>query len=308
VTVSERTVRLGVLTDLHLAAPGTPPSQFNNPVYRGQAHQLLADALLWLRPRCDALLLLGDLADVPSARDYRLLLDLLAGTGLPAYTVLGNHDIAVPPSPAQACDFAAMTAGQNGQENRAPVPLGSCYLADGSIALASSPLEPADGYEFTQTGADRAMAAVRPSRLLVWAAHPPVLSLRSAIEGRGWSYAGDVRNLDSVAAALSSYDGPLLALTGHLHVRSHAVKSNILQLGQGALAESPYDAALVTISCHDRGIDVTRQCHSVADLESGPPAALDPANMAFRWDGARWLRAARPASPERKPEGEVAAS
>lgn len=305
-TGGEQTVRLGVLTDLHLAAPGTAPSRFNNPVYRGQAHQLLADALLWLRPRCDALLLLGDLADVPSARDYRLLLDLLAGTGLPAYTVLGNHDIAVPPSPVQACDFAAMTAAKNGQQSRAPVPLGTCYLAGGSIALASSPLEPAEGYEFTQTGAGRAVAAARPSRLLVWAAHPPVLSLRSAIEERGWSYAGDVRNLDAVAAALGSYDGPLLALTGHLHVRSHAVKSNILQLGQGALAESPYDAAVVTISCHEGGIDVTRLCHSVADLESGPPAALDPADMAFRWDGARWLRSDRPAAPE--PEGEVAAS
>jgi hypothetical protein len=306
VTGSEQTVRLGVLTDLHLAAPGTPPSRFNNPVYRGQAHQLLADALQWLRPRCDALLLLGDLADVPSARDYRLLLDQLADTGLPAYTVLGNHDIAVPPSPAQACDFAAVTAARSGQESPAPVPLGTCYLAGGSIALTSSPLQPADGYEFTQTGASRAVAAARPSRLLVWAAHPPVLSLRSAIEERGWNYAGDVSNLDAVAAALGSYDGPLLALTGHLHVRSHAVKSNILQLGQGALAESPYEAAVVTISCHDGGIDVTRRCHSVADLESGPPAVLDPPDMAFRWDGARWAQSGRPAAPE--PEGQVAAS
>jgi hypothetical protein len=73
-----------------------------------------------------------------------------------------------------------------------------------------------------------------------------------------------------------------------LHVRSHAVKSNILQLGQGALAESPYDATVITIRCDDRGIDVARLCHSVADLSSGLPAVLDPARMAFRWDGLRW--------------------
>jgi hypothetical protein len=269
-------LRLGVLTDLHLAAPGTPPSQFNNPVHRGHSHQLLADALRWLRPRSDALLLLGDLADVPSSRDYRLLLDQLCATGLPAYAVVGNHDI--------AGDFARMAA----DEGRV-VPLGTRYLADRSITLASSPLERA-GPGFVQTGAGQAVAAVPPSRLLIWAAHLPVLSLRAAVERRGWSYAGDILNLDTVAAALGSHDGPVLALTGHLHIRSHAVRSNILQLGQGALAESPHDAALITISCDDHGIDVTRQCHLVADLGSGPPATLDPAEMAFRWDGERWRR------------------
>lgn len=292
-----------MLTDLHLAAPGTPPSQFNNPVYRGHSHRLLTDALRWLSPRSDALLLLGDLADVPSAREYRLLLDQLAGTGLPAYTVLGNHDIAEPAGPGPVGDFTAMLAEL---ENQPVTALGTCYLAGRSIALASSPLERVDARDFTQIGAGQALAAVKPSRLLVWAAHPPVLSLRSAVEGRGWRYAGDILNLDAVDAALSAHDGPLLALTGHLHVRSHAVRCGILQLGQGALAESPYDATVITIRCDDRGIDVTRHCHPVADLTAGPPTVLDPAETAFRWDGTCWWQCGGSGTGE--PESEVPGS
>jgi hypothetical protein len=295
VTGHETTLRIGVLTDLHLAAPGTPPSRFNNPVYRGHSYQLLGEALRWLGPRSDALLLLGDLADVPSARDYRMLLDELERTGLPVHAVLGNHDIAPVSGPAGATDFIAMTAGRAGA---AVAPLGTCYLGDQSIALVSAPLECVDGQGFRHAGVGRALAAVAPSRLMIWAGHPPVLTLRSAVTRRGWTYAGDVLNIDAVEAMLSAHGGPLLALTGHLHIRSHAMKSNILQLGQGALAESPYDAAVITIRCHDRGIDVRRQCHCVAPaagLGSGRPAVLDPADIAFRWDGAQWRRHALPA-------------
>jgi hypothetical protein len=73
------TVRLGVLADLHLARPGTPPVRFNNLVRLDRSRALLAEALAWLRPRVDAVVLLGDLHRAVAATAA-----VLAGIGMPA--------------------------------------------------------------------------------------------------------------------------------------------------------------------------------------------------------------------------------
>jgi 3',5'-cyclic-AMP phosphodiesterase len=73
------------LSDLHLRAGDEG---------RGPAARL-AHAVSWvaaLQPRPQALLLSGDLADVPSSAAYRQAHELLAPLGLPMHAIPGNHD------------------------------------------------------------------------------------------------------------------------------------------------------------------------------------------------------------------------
>jgi Icc protein len=73
------------LSDLHL----NPGAQSPRPAER------LRDAVqrvAALRPRPDALLVSGDLADVPSRDAYEQAHELLAPLGLPLHAIPGNHD------------------------------------------------------------------------------------------------------------------------------------------------------------------------------------------------------------------------
>src|SRR5262249_11667339 len=79
-----QTLRLGVLSDLHLAPAETPPAQFNSTVQLGQSRGLLQTALAWLTPQVDAFILLGDLTQSATADDYRYLARRLNRTGVPS--------------------------------------------------------------------------------------------------------------------------------------------------------------------------------------------------------------------------------
>jgi predicted phosphodiesterase len=127
-----------------------------------------------------------------------------------------------------------------------------------------------------------------PGRPLIWASHFPVVSLRRKIEACGWAYAGDLANRRDALAVLRGLARPVVVLSGHLHVRSHAVSGNVLQLGQAALAESPHDASVITLTQGSDGLTVVRRCHCVAKLENCLESAIDPPLTAFVWDGRRW--------------------
>jgi Icc protein len=73
------------LSDLHVRAGAGD---------RGAARRLehAVRRVAALQPRPDAVLLSGDLVDVPSAAAYELVRELLAPLGLPVYAVPGNHD------------------------------------------------------------------------------------------------------------------------------------------------------------------------------------------------------------------------
>jgi 3',5'-cyclic-AMP phosphodiesterase len=73
------------LSDLHLCsgAHGVAPAERLEHVLRGVSA---------LQPRAEALLLSGDLADVPSAAAYAQAHEMLARLGLPIHAIPGNHD------------------------------------------------------------------------------------------------------------------------------------------------------------------------------------------------------------------------
>ncbi|MDR2347141.1 MAG: metallophosphoesterase [Bifidobacteriaceae bacterium] len=280
-------LRLGVVSDLHLVAGSAAPTVWNNPVWRGEAAGLLAEALAWLAPRADAVALLGDLADAPDQAAYARLADLLAAVDLPIYAVLGNHDLPRDFGPAAAADLAA--AGVRLLDFGGPARVGP-------FTVLSTPLRRV-GSSFAQDvptcWAVPEDDAVRPpagSAPLIWAGHLPAISLRSKVEACRWLYAGDLVNRLAVLEALRAYPGPVLALGGHLHVRAHAIDDNVLQLVSGALAEAPREAAVVTLApSGPGGWTVTRRCRSFAhghERELG--AALDRQQTTFVWRRGRW--------------------
>ncbi|MDR2378569.1 MAG: metallophosphoesterase [Bifidobacteriaceae bacterium] len=283
-------LRLGVLSDIHLADPGAEPTAFNNPVRRGESEQFLRAALDWLTPRVDALVLLGDLADEPRAASYRRLARALAGAAQPVFALLGNHDL--PNNPAAPAPAFAALAGVAEFPGRTR--LGRHVLTSGPLArqgeafrqFAALPAPPVSPDAAPPDGAD----------LLIWAAHFPALSLRAQISRCDWLYAGDLANRAEVAHTLAHWPGPVLALSGHLHVRAHAISGNTLQLVCGALAEAPCEAAVVEVAPARRGLRVARWCRTFAparraEFELG--ATLDRQFSAFRWERGRW-RTARP--------------
>jgi hypothetical protein len=302
-------VRLGVVTDPHIADEGAAPSFFNGPVRRGQADELLGAALDWLAPRVDALVLLGDLADAPAERHYHRLAEHLDSFGPPVFAILGNHDL--PPGQGSPPALSAL-GGAVRFLGREPL---------GRHRLTSSPLR-REGEGFVQVvpfGSDEWRGGPRdvgPSPaagdLLIWAGHFPVVSLRPKIEACGWEHAGDLDNRDQVLGALTRQAGPILALTGHLHVRAHAISGNVLQLACASLAEAPHDAAVIEIAERGGALTVTRHCRSFAqiapcdqvediahhrghDALEAAGAVLDRQHSAFAWLRRRW-REVRPQS------------
>jgi len=113
---------LGILTDLHLARPGTPPSRFNNLVERGRSWELLDAALAVLPTDLDALILLGDIADRPDAALYTELSERLNRLRVPVYAIAGNHDLAADGTDAVLLESGAVhthpDAGPAGEPGR----------------------------------------------------------------------------------------------------------------------------------------------------------------------------------------------
>ena len=277
-----QTLRLGVLSDLHLAPAGTPSARFNTIVRLGESRDLLRAALAWLAPRVDALALLGDLTHSAAADDYRYLADQLDQTGLPAYLIPGNHDI-----PAGSRTAVVYSATPRDAQASLIVPDPDC-VTHGPALIASAILqEHDDGFRLSLPGLRRAVPPAR--RPLIFLTHFPALDMRLPIERNGWRYAGNLANRADVQQALHDYGSPVIALAGHLHVRGHTIAGNILQIGIAALAEHPNDATIVSVTSRGTALNVTRWCHSLAPDGEKPVAVLERSRASFSWqDG--WRR------------------
>ncbi|MEU3273195.1 metallophosphoesterase [Saccharomonospora sp. NPDC006951] len=276
------TLRLGVLTDCHLAERGTPDAHFNNTVRLGRSRELLTGALAYLVPRAETLLLLGDLTQSAVDDDFRYLFERLRGTGLPSYVVRGNHDL-----PRIGCDPLgdALVAfpGEWPREPRAGGErIGPVTLASGVLSLDE------DGYRDNVKIADNGVPP-RSAGPLVWMTHFPVLSMAGRVRKAGWNHAGDLRNRAAVETMLRALGGPVIALTGHLHVRAHAVEGNVLQLNMAALVEPPHDVAVVTVEVTEPGdVLVRRTCARIGEWQAENAPVLDSPDTVFRWDSGRW--------------------
>ena len=237
-TVAGRGLRLAVLSDTHLSPVGTPDGKWNNVTRRSASADLLQAALAEIvAAGHDRVVLLGDVSDDGSVGAIGTALQAIAAASLQAWVVPGNHDVA---QSSEALDDAAGTAAGCTPLHRGPQRLSS------GVALAGAGLRSSDG-GLTCHATHLPDTAPLAAPLLVWAGHYPLLSQQARLRVAGLRYPGDLTNLAETRGAAERFDGPILALHGHLHTAVTRHAGRILQIGVPAVVEWPHAWTDVTL-------------------------------------------------------------
>ena len=268
---------IGVISDIHLSPPGTPPDGWHNPYPLGQAREMLARAIA----RCaeagvDAVVLLGDLTHRGDLDSLATVIRETATLDRPVHVLPGNHDFAFP-----AREVRAVAVREGGARlTWAPA---AFAMTDG-LHAATTMLELPAGSGFRAVD----LPGVPREAALVVFTHFPVLQTRERIRARGLRHSGDLANRAALAAALAARGQPTIVVHGHLHVRDAHATGPVLQLACAALIEPPHEVTLLEINASE-GLTVTRRAGSVATY--GPELRLPilaPDVQTWRFSNGAW--------------------
>lgn len=274
-------VRLLVLADAHIAAPGTAPQRWHNELVFGGSDRRLAEAL-GCRERLGAELavLLGDVFNKPTESAVPSAFANPGAAGLRYVT--GNEDPPALPAIAPPGSRASIEGEVLGSWLR----LAGIHAVSedgGATARVAEPV-PADPWE---------------GETVALLSHFPLLSRRAEFAGRGLAYAGDLLDRSSWAEAVLARSAPTVVLCGHLHARDSVSAGRVLQLGFGALIEPPHEIALVEL---DPGNGYPRVRRRTLELGGAAPEcdpALAPRVEEWTFDGDRWQRVEAASPPPR---------
>jgi predicted phosphodiesterase len=263
-------VRIGVLTDLHLAGPRQPPRGWHNPYDHDGVRARLGVALVAFRAAgVDAIAVLGDLTENGDEGSLREALSSIAVAAPgPVWVVPGNHD-AVPGAAPLA---PAVT------EVGPPVGVGW---------RAAPPLYGVDVVPAARRGSFRAAGFAPPDGTdpLVLLTHFPLIPRRAAMEAAGWKHPGDLADAADLLAELRGLGRPVVVLSGHVHLRDAVVEGPVLSLLHASLIEPPHEYALVDVG-EER---VTFSAHTAGPAPEGVRIpALAPAEGAWAFRGGSW--------------------
>jgi Icc-related predicted phosphoesterase len=272
-------MKLGVVTDPHLAATGSPVAQFHNPYDFANAQRNLVRALEHhAAAGVDAIAMLGDLANGGDEASHELGLTLVEGAGIPVWAVPGNHDTDV-----EVSALATRLSQRLGSPVRIPTPEGES--ADGIRVAGLSLLEVdhVDGWLL-----DLPEVATWNGGPAVLVTHFSVISRERAAAEAGIKHAGDVRNRAAIEHALSGRFAPTIVLHGHHHFRDAATAGPVLQIGCASLIEPPHEAAVVEITVEGDETIVQVEHVSIAPYAVERLPVLSPSTSAWRFAGERW--------------------
>jgi 3',5'-cyclic AMP phosphodiesterase CpdA len=292
------TERLAILSDLHLAPPGTPDGRWNNTTRLSASQDLLETAAAEISAAGhDRVLLLGDVSDAGAADVIGAAADVITAAGLQPWIVVGNHDVMALP------DVLALAL-----EGRKTAALSLDWLGPpGKFLVCGHGLRSDDGgHSCRATGLPDLGQA--PGRLLLWASHYPVLSQRARLGSAGLRYPGDLVNLEQVTGCVARFRGPALVLHGHLHAAVVSQDGPILQIGVPAVVEWPHAWTDVSLQISDDEVIVRTRLIPITGSWSAPSRdtvlAQGVQNWVFttgRWQqtaGSGALAAARRAEAE----------
>jgi Calcineurin-like phosphoesterase len=224
-------VRLGLVTDIHLAPLPQAPARWHNEYdFKGVQGRLEACMETFSDRGVNAVAVLGDLTNGGDAASLDAVLGTLGDAGRPVLVVPGNHDCEV--DAAQLERAVRRSGGRVELAEAMPKPVAGTPVA--GVALA------AGGF-----GAAGLPDLAGPATVLL--SHFPTVSRRREVTGAGFKYAGDLANLDRLEAHLGASPAPVVALSGHLHVRDAACHGAVLQILVPALIEPPYECAVLEL-------------------------------------------------------------
>lgn len=274
-------MRLGIVTDVHLCPPGTPPGAWHNPYDLESMPRRLTLALDRLVAEgVEAIAMLGDLTSSADADSVDRGLGILAETPLPIRVVPGNHD-----AEAGGVDLGERVAALDNRLLRMADPTGEII---GGVRVAGLGIE-----------REREGWAVGPVSAVGWAAEPvvllshsPVLDIEPKVTAAGLKNAGSFADPTGVAALLAGRSGPTVVLHGHFHVRDAATSGPLLQLGFAALVEPPNEVAVLDIEPESGSgepeILVSVRCLPIDPMPAERLPVLVPARQAWRFAAGSW--------------------
>lgn len=279
------TVRIGVLSDVHLAGADAPPASWHHRLRLESSADLLDAALDHLAGAgVDAVLACGDLTQAGDAESTEAAVARLRACGAPVLVAVGNHDV------IEADDRVASVVGRvvGGADARV-------RLVDGT----GTPIAPGVRVAGTQVASDdkgwhaRATEVAATDRwagdLTVWATHYPTLTLRERLSGAGLGDAGDLDDDRGQRAALLSRTAPTLVVHGHQHTRAVTCSGTVAQWSQAAVVEPPHDVTVLTIERTSGGWRAEARATSL--LGAGDPRprnVLCPGAVRLTYTAGEW--------------------
>lgn len=271
-------MKLGVLTDIHLAPVGYVGGGWHNPYAFDRAEAMLADAIAGHRAdRVDAIAMLGDLANNGDAATLGPALEPLAAAGVPVWVLEGNHDREVEER------LIEREAAGAGTSLRMPTPIGE---REGGVRVAGSPLVSPGGQP--PWFLDALPVEGWGDDVVVLLSHFPLLSRREAILEAGLRYVEGYEDRNRLAEALLERSAPTVVVHGHLHIRDVAAVGPMLQVGCAALIEPPHERVVIEVAAESGDVDV--RVRHLAVMES-PPVRLpvmSPASSDWTFRDGRW--------------------
>jgi Calcineurin-like phosphoesterase len=280
-------MRLGVVADPHLSVQRDEPASWHNPYRLHDAHERLDRALHHpLLDDVDAIALLGDIAHFGDRASLRAAVDIIAAASgaRPVIVLSGNHDVLE--AGVRLEDEVAAVGDLNVVSPCAwpdSSPVIKPFEAEGFglhvhevMAVTDRATEPFDVRGWTK------VAGVRGDLLL---SHFPVLSFERRAREASLLYSGHLSQLAPVRdlTVPNSPICPVVAMSGHLHLRGVAADGAVLQFAFAALVEAPYELARVELDWDRDDLVIRYRCESAHPPDMATLPVLDPPLGTWRW-------------------------
>lgn len=266
-------MRIGILTDTHLAPADSPPVVWHTELRFADSGERYSSALATLAEHePELILVLGDLTHFGDDESIDDFLARSAGACAPMFVIAGNHDV-LPDD--DALDRRMGRVMPEGVDHVRGVRRAGSLTFQGIDVRSAG-----DEYRFEATN----ISTVPPGTVLL--SHFPVLSLQDELTSADLRYAGDLENRKPLEGAVRESAAPSIVLSGHLHVRMTVASGPVLQLVFGALIEAPFDVAIADIELDETGGRV-RVRQLATDVECA--AVRAPREYGFEFSDGQWV-------------------
>jgi hypothetical protein len=275
-------MRVGVISDVHwIVDPPTTSSGWHGSAdLHGTLERVESALARFKEAAVDVVVLAGDVSHHGDEDSIAAVLTTCAVAGAPVLVVAGNHDV------VGEHDQLAAACAQAGATGVA--------LADPNGSVHRG-VRVAGVHVGTTVGWFRAQLRELPDVLrwgtdpVVLVSHYPVLSLATTVSDAGLPYPGDLLDRPQLSDLLLSRRAPTVVVGGHVHARATLHDGPVLQLTAGALAEPPYECALVDVEHGADGrCEVSRRSLRLRAADGAHEPVFAPDLESWLFDGSQW--------------------